>query len=166
MEARLGMAVPAENRALLRLPSGFSPIGSDRDSRVYTVVLGLILCDHSNMRRTALIVDDHAAFRASAKTLLQDEGYEVVGEAEDGRSGLRLARALDPDLVLLDVALPDLSGFDVAARLAGGHSKVVLVSSRDPRDFGARFRRTSAVGFIPKENLSGETLNELLREAS
>jgi DNA-binding NarL/FixJ family response regulator len=130
------------------------------------VVLGLILCDHPHMRPTALVVDDHAAFRASARTLLEDEGFEVVGEAEDGRSGLELARALDPDLVLLDVALPDLSGFDVAARLAGGHSKVVLVSSRDPRDFGARFRRTSARGFIPKENLSGETLNELLRDSS
>ena len=59
------------------------------------VVLDLILCDDSNMRPTALIVDDHAAFRASAKTLLQDEGFEVVGEAEDGRSGLELARALD-----------------------------------------------------------------------
>ena len=118
------------------------------------------------MRPTALIVDDHAAFRASARTLLQDEGFEVVGEAEDGRSGLELAQTLDPDLVLLDVALPDLSGLDVAAQLAGGHSKVVLVSSRDPRDFGARFRRTSAVGFIPKDSLSGETLKELLEDSS
>jgi DNA-binding NarL/FixJ family response regulator len=130
------------------------------------VVLSPILCDHSTMRPTALIVDDHAAFRASARTLLQDEGFEVVGEAEDGRSGLELAQTLDPDLVLLDVALPDLSGLDVAAQLAGGHSTVVLVSSRDPRDFGARFRRTSAVGFIPKDSLSGETLNELLRGSS
>ena len=118
------------------------------------------------MRPTALIVDDHAAFRASARTLLQDEGFEVVGEAEDGRSGLELAQTLDPDLVLLDVALPDLSGLDVAAQLAGGHSKVVLVSSRDPRDFGARFRRANALGFIPKDSLSGETLNELLKGSS
>src|SRR3989442_15231476 len=63
IEARLGRAVPAENRALLRLPSGFSLVVSDRDSRVYLVVLRLILCDDSNMP-TALIVDDHAAFRA------------------------------------------------------------------------------------------------------
>jgi DNA-binding NarL/FixJ family response regulator len=112
-----------------------------------------------------VIVDDHAAFRASAKTLLQDEGFQVVGEAEDGRSGLELARALDPDLVLLDVALPDLSGLEVAERLAGSRSKIVLVSSRDPLDFGARFRRTRAAGFIPKDNLSAETLNELLEDS-
>jgi len=130
------------------------------------VVFRSILCDHSNMRPTALIVDDHAAFRASAKTLLQDEGFQVIGEAEDGRSGLELAGALDPDLVLLDVALPDLSGLEVAERLAESRSKVVLVSSRDPRDFGARFRRTSAVGFIPKDVLSGETLKELLKGSS
>jgi len=130
------------------------------------VVFRSILCDHSNMRPTALIVDDHAAFRASAKTLLQDEGFQVIGEAEDGRSGLELAGALDPDLVLLDVALPDLSGLEVAERLAESRSKVVLVSSRDPRDFGARFRRTSAVGFIPKDDLSGETLKELLKGSS
>jgi DNA-binding NarL/FixJ family response regulator len=129
------------------------------------VVLESILCDHSNMRPTAVIVDDHAAFRASAKTLLQDEGFQVIGEAEDGRSGLELAQALDPDLVLLDVALPDLSGLEVAERLAESRSKIVLVSSRDPLDFGARFRRTSAAGFIPKDNLSAETLKELLEDS-
>ena len=130
------------------------------------VEFGPILCDHSGMRPTALIVDDHAAFRASAKTLLQDEGFDVVGEAEDGRSALELARALDPDLVLLDVALPDLSGLDVAERLAGSHSKVVLVSSRRPDDFGARFRQAPVVGFISKDELSGTALTELLQESA
>ncbi len=166
MEARLGRAVPAENRALLRLPSGFSLVVSERDFRVCMVVFGPILCDHSGMRPTALIVDDHAAFRASAKTLLQDEGFQVVGEAGDGRSGLELARALDPDLVLLDVALPDLSGFDVAERLAGGHSKVVLISSRRSDDFGARFRQAPVLGFISKDELSGATLVQLLEKSS
>lgn len=128
------------------------------------VVLGLILCDDSNMP-TALIVDDHAAFRASVRTLLQDEGFQVVGEAEDGLSGLELARALDPDLVLLDVALPDLSGLDVAAGLAGGRSKVVLVSSRRPEDFGARFREAPVLGFIAKDELSGPALSDLLEES-
>lgn len=130
------------------------------------MVLGLILCDDSNMPPTALIVDDHAAFRASARALLQDEGFEVVAEAADGRSGLELARTLDPDLVLLDVALPDLSGLDVAAQLADADSKVVLVSSRRPEDFGARFRTTPALGFISKDDLSGPALQELLRESS
>lgn len=130
------------------------------------MVIRPALCDHWNVQRTVLIVDDHPAFRASARTLLEDEGYEVVGEAEDGESGLELARKLEPDLVLLDIALPDLSGFEVAERLSGGVSKVVLVSSRDPNDFGTRFRRTSAVGFISKDHLSAEALAELLMEAS
>ena len=110
-----------------------------------------------------LIVDDHPAFRASARTLLEDEGYEVVGEAEDGRSGLRLARKLDPDVVLLDIALPDVSGLEVAERLMKARSKVVLVSSRRPSDVGPRLRESSALGFISKDDLSGEALEGLLK---
>lgn len=113
-----------------------------------------------------LIVDDHPAFRASARTLLEEEGFEVVGEAENGAAGLELARVLDPHLVLLDVALPDLSGLDVAARLAGGQTKVVLVSSRRPDDFGARFHSTPALGFISKDELSGAVLVQMLEESS
>jgi len=109
-----------------------------------------------------LIVDDHPAFRASARRLLEAEGYEVVGETDSGEAAVELVRELAPDAVLLDVALPDLSGLEVAERLADNPSKVVLVSSRDPRDFGARFRRSSAVGFISKDDLSAETLRELL----
>jgi DNA-binding NarL/FixJ family response regulator len=109
-----------------------------------------------------LIVDDHPAFRASARTMLEEEGFEVVGEAENGAAGLELARALEPDLVLLDVALPDLSGLDVAERLADAPSQVVLTSSRRPSDFGARLRNTTALGFISKDNLSAETLEQVL----
>jgi DNA-binding NarL/FixJ family response regulator len=111
-----------------------------------------------------LIVDDHAAFRASARRLLELDGFEVVGEAADGAAALEQARALAPELVLLDVALPDASGFDVAERLAGT-ARVVLTSSRDPADLGRRLRRTSALGFVPKDSLSGARLHELL-EAS
>jgi DNA-binding NarL/FixJ family response regulator len=119
-----------------------------------------------HVRERVLIVDDHAAFRASARELLESEGYDVVGEAADGHSGLELADALGPDVVLLDVALPDLSGLEVAERLAEGSSLVVLVSSRRPADFGARFRETKALGFISKDDLSAETLHELLRSRS
>jgi DNA-binding NarL/FixJ family response regulator len=115
---------------------------------------------------TVLIVDDHAAFRASARTLLELDGFDVVGEAADGESGLRLARELQPELVLLDVALPDVSGLEVADRLGDSPSKVVLVSSRDPRDFGRRFRRARALGFVPKDELSGQVLTNLLEHSS
>ena len=69
---------------------------------------------------SVLIVDDHPSFRATARLLLESEGFEVVGEAADGAAGLREARALEPDLVLLDVQLPDIDGFEVAAQLTGG----------------------------------------------
>ena len=114
------------------------------------------------MAGRAIVVDDHAAFRASARRLLELSGYEVVGEAGDGASGLALARELEPELVLLDVALPDMSGFDVADALAGGASAVVLVSSRDPSDLGRRATHSRALGFISKDRLSEESLLALV----
>ncbi len=116
------------------------------------------------MARTVLIVDDHPSFRASARVLLESEGFHVVGEADDGRSAIEAARRLRPEIVLLDVALPDIDGFDVAARLtdeAGGPA-VVLVSSRDPADFGPLVGRSGARGFVPKAELSGERVEALL----
>jgi DNA-binding NarL/FixJ family response regulator len=113
---------------------------------------------------TVLIVDDHPSFRASARMLLQDEGFDVVGEAEDGESALAAVAELHPDLVLLDVQLPDMDGFDVAARLTanGTGPAVVLVSSRDGSDFGGLVRDSGARGFIPKGELSGARIAALL----
>jgi DNA-binding NarL/FixJ family response regulator len=115
--------------------------------------------------RSAVIVDDHAAFRASARRLLETSGFEVVGEAADGAAGLALARKLRPELVLLDIALPELSGLDVAERLAGSKSKVILTSSREQTDFGKRVRGSGAVGFVSKDELSRETLLGLLERS-
>jgi DNA-binding NarL/FixJ family response regulator len=114
------------------------------------------------MPLSVLIVDDHPGFRASARKLLEGEGFEVVGEAGDGATALRAARELAPDLVLLDVALPDLSGYEVASRLAEDSPRVVLVSSRDQQDFGRRVMESGAVGFIPKDRLTGEAIHALL----
>ncbi len=116
------------------------------------------------MARTVLIVDDHPSFRASARVLLESEGFEVVGEADDGQSGVEAARRLRPEVVLLDVALPDMDGFDVAALLTGNGAgpAVVLVSSRDPGDFGPLVMRSGARGFVPKAELSGERVEALL----
>ena len=116
------------------------------------------------MAVTVVIVDDHPSFRASARTLLELDGFDVVGEAADGASGVEIAEELEPELVLLDVALPDTNGFEVAERLAGGRSKVILTSSREQRDLGRRVRSSGALGFVPKDQLSGETLTALLKE--
>ena len=116
------------------------------------------------MATTLLIVDDHPSFRASARELLEAEGFDVIGEAEDGTSALTEARRLEPDVVLLDVQLPDMNGFDVAAQLTadGPGSAIVLVSSRDGSDFGPLVLESGARGFIPKGELSGARLAALV----
>ena len=113
---------------------------------------------------TVLIVDDHPSFRGSARALLEAEGYEVVGEAENGLDGLDAARALRPDVVLLDVQLPDIDGLEVAARLSqnGSGPAIVLTSSRDLADLGLVRERSPVRGFIPKAELSGAALEALL----
>ena len=99
-----------------------------------------------------LIVDDHPSFRASARVLLEAEGFDVVGEAADGAQAITEAGRLRPEVVLLDVQLPDIDGFDVAARLTGGDDAptVILVSSRDGSDFGPLVTRSGARGFVPE----------------
>lgn len=116
------------------------------------------------MGHRVLIVDDHPSFRATARVLLEAEGFDVVGEAVDGASALTEAGRLRPEVVLLDVQLPDIDGFDVAARLTGGDDSpvVILVSSRDSSDFGPLVTSSGARGFVPKAELSGDRLQELL----
>jgi DNA-binding NarL/FixJ family response regulator len=112
-----------------------------------------------------LIVDDHPSFRATARVLLEAEGFTVVGEAADGTSALAEICRLRPEVVLLDVGLPDLDGFDVCAEVNGHMGPVpavILVSSRDVTDFGSLVARCGARGFVPKAELSGERLEALL----
>jgi CheY-like chemotaxis protein len=115
---------------------------------------------------TVLIVDDSACFRMSARRLLEAEGFEVVGEAASGVAGLRRVEELHPDLVLLDVQLPDVNGFEVATRLLGNGNgpppAVVLTSSRDAADFGPLVAESGARGFVPKGELSGAAIQALL----
>jgi DNA-binding NarL/FixJ family response regulator len=117
------------------------------------------------MATSVLIVDDHDGFRAFARALLSSEGFEVVGEAGDGASALRAVNQLDPDVVLLDVQLPDLDGFEVAARLAAAETSpaVVLVSTRHAISYRRRLAETSARGFISKGDLSGAALAAVLQ---
>jgi len=119
------------------------------------------------MPTTVLIVDDHAGFRGFARRLLEAGGFTVVGEADDGASALAAVETLQPEVVLLDIVLPDIDGFAVAERLAenGDERVVVLTSSRDSADFGQRLERTPARGFIHKDDLSGPALARLAADA-
>ena len=116
------------------------------------------------VRLTVLIVDDHESFRAAARDLLESAGFAVVGEAENGRQALAAVARLAPDVVLLDVQLPELDGFAVAEKLAARARApaVVLVSSRDAVTYGDRVQRASVVGFLSKRELSGAALAGLL----
>jgi CheY-like chemotaxis protein len=157
-------ALPAETRSPSpRLPLAASAFVHDNvEGAVNRMVAAPSTCDDQGGVHV-LIVDDHPSFRASARALLEAEGFEVVGEAEDGASALRAAAELSPELVLLDVQLPDLDGFEVARRLTErGGPAVVLVSSRDGSDFGPLVERSGARGFIPKAELSGAALSALL----
>ena len=120
-----------------------------------------------HMATTALIVDDHQAFRSFARLLLESEGFDVVGEADDGASAVAAGAELGPQVVLLDVQLPDALGFDVARQLLAHDptTAVVLVSSRDAADYGDQIETSGALGFIPKAELSGSALRELLAGA-
>ena len=116
------------------------------------------------MTTTILIVDDHAGFRAQARALLLAAGYDVVGEAQDGASVLEAVRALAPEVVLLDVQLPDTTGFEVARALhqAPEPPAVVLTSSREASDYGGRIEGSGARGFVPKADLSAWALADIL----
>ncbi|HEV8648229.1 MAG TPA: response regulator transcription factor [Actinomycetes bacterium] len=116
------------------------------------------------MRPTVLIVDDHPGFRSLARKLLAAGGFEVVGEAADGHAAIDAARELRPDVVLLDIQLPGIDGFEVAERLRDGAAgpAVVLVSSRDRADYGARVEQCGARGFIPKAELSVDAMRALM----
>jgi DNA-binding NarL/FixJ family response regulator len=124
-------------------------------------------CDDGAVATTVLIVDDHAEFRAFARTLLQAEGLEVVGEAPDGASALAAARTLRPETVLLDIQLPDVDGFAVCEQLAATEDApaVVLTSTRTASSYRRRLGDTSARGFIAKAELSGARLSALAHPA-
>jgi DNA-binding NarL/FixJ family response regulator len=117
------------------------------------------------MAITLLIVDDDARFRRFARQLLESEGFTVVGEAADGAGALKGVAALHPQVVLLDLQLPDVSGLQVARRITNGGGErpaVVLTSARDGATFGSLLGECGARGFVGKMELSGAAVRRLV----
>ncbi|MBJ7330091.1 MAG: response regulator transcription factor [Solirubrobacteraceae bacterium] len=116
------------------------------------------------MSRSVLIVDDHERFRSVARRALEGDGWDVVGEAADGLSGLAAAGQLTPDVMLLDVMLPDVSGLEIARRMQSEvpDTEVVLVSTHEEDDYAGLAAENGARGFLPKAELSGDALDALL----
>lgn len=119
------------------------------------------------MAATVLIVDDHAVFRRFARRLLEEDGFDVVGEAADGESAVAAVEALAPDIVLLDLMLPDISGLEVADRLASTRRErtLVLTSSRSRADYGLAIDAAAADGFVAKGDLTAASFRAVLRMA-
>jgi CheY-like chemotaxis protein len=116
------------------------------------------------MAGTALVVDDHPSFRRLARKLLETAGYRVVDEAGDGAAALASVKVFRPDVVLLDVLLPDTTGFELAETLTSDPAgpAVVLTSSRSASDFENSIASTRARGFISKRDLTPARLIALL----
>jgi CheY-like chemotaxis protein len=109
--------------------------------------------------QTVLVVDDHEGFRLRTRRLLERSRFRVV-EAADGAGALRQAAAERPDIVLLDIHLPDMDGFAVAAglRAAGASGAILLISTHAEADVADRLGGSAADGFIDKAELSAATI--------
>lgn len=114
---------------------------------------------------SCLIVDDSTGFLRAARLLLEREGLDVAGEATTAAEGHKLARALQPDIVLIDIVLGTDSGFELAQRMADdpltAGATVVLISTHSAADFAELIEASPAAGFLPKVELSARTLQSL-----
>jgi DNA-binding NarL/FixJ family response regulator len=113
-----------------------------------------------------LLVDDNAAFLETASVLLEREGVTVVGVASNTAEALQQARALRPDVILVDIGLGDESGFDLAPLLArdgqGGSAEVILISTCAEADYMEPVAESPAAGFLAKSELSARGIGRIL----
>ena len=142
---------------------GFSPMRSGHERDTMVAMTRSARTEPGQVTRF-LLVDDHRDFRRQARALLESEGICVVGEAGDGISAVDEAATLQPDVVILDIGLPDIDGFEVARRLAALETPplVILISSREAATYGTRVALSRTAGFVRKDDLSAATLGALV----
>lgn len=117
------------------------------------------------MRKRVLLVDDEQAFLDLGHSLLShNDDFQIVGEATNGMQAVTVAQDLQPDVVIIDVQMPGLNGFETTRRLleVSPGSKVVLVSAADDPQYESLARSAGALGFIEKNQLSPERILALL----
>ncbi|MDH5387492.1 MAG: response regulator [Gammaproteobacteria bacterium] len=110
-----------------------------------------------------LIIDDHALFRVGLKGLLEQRNIEVVGAAADGAEGIELAEQLNPDIILLDLRMPDMGGLEVLPKLREKHPStpvVILTTSNEEKDL-IKALRTGAQGYLLKDMEPDELVGAL-----
>ena len=115
-------------------------------------------------KKTILIVDDHPLFREGLKAIIKgNSGYEVIGEAGTAREALRMARVLEPDLVLLDLALPDQSGIEIVREIRRHLSKtsIMIITMHSKVDYIVKAFQAGATGYLVKESASERLLQGL-----
>lgn len=139
---------------------GFPSVPASRPRRT----LKSVIATPKPSAGTLVLVDDHAGFRQAVRAMLTAAGWQVIGESSTGAAAPEMVMRLSPDLVLVDVVLPDTDGFAVAEDLAAAHcrSAVVLISGHDRSDFEGRVRAAPVRGFLAKEMISGQALARLL----
>jgi DNA-binding NarL/FixJ family response regulator len=113
-----------------------------------------------------LLVDDNAAFLEAASVVLRRDGVTIVGAASNIADALRQARALRPDVVLVDIGLGDESGFDLARLLARNdqtcRAAVIMISTRAETDYVELIAESPAAGFLAKSELSARAISRIL----
>ncbi len=117
-----------------------------------------------NHKKRILIIDDHPLFRAGLKAIIErNSKFEVVGEAGSGREGLRMAGRLKPDLVLMDISLPDRSGIQLTREIRSllSDTRVMIVSMHSKIDYIVEAFQAGATGYVVKESASERLMNGL-----